>query len=144
MNTNKCHGPAPVTTVVYRTIQDVIDHVIFPAIKDAGKDPDHYDLDGFAKDWVVHIDHHALFGYFNMASNIATEIEEYSTATKAQDLRQGDRIRIRGMVREVITKTPVWVQNGADVVTLILSDHDVLSWPEIETVSANRKFETYD
>lgn len=144
MNPNKCHGTAPVTTVIYSNEQDVIDHVIIPAIKDAGKDPDHYDLTAFSNDWVVNVDHQALFGYFNMASNIATTIEEYSTATKAQDLRQGDRIRIRGMVREVITKTPVWVQNGADVVTLILSGHDILSWPEIETVSANCKFETYD
>lgn len=143
MNPNKCPVPAPVTTIVYRTIQDVIDHVIIPAIKDANKNPDHYNVSAFADDWVDNVDSLALHGYFNTSSNIATAIEEYASGTSARNLRLGDCILINGMIREVITYTPVWVQNGVDVVTLILSSRGDDSYHVVETVPANRMFKSH-
>lgn len=97
MNPNKCPLSTPQTTTVYRTIQDVIDYVIIPAIKDAGKDPDHYNITAFVNDWVVPVESTALNGYFITMPSIPNLIEEYTTATKAKDLSEADRILVHGM-----------------------------------------------
>lgn len=124
MNPNKCPlsvPKTPVTTVVYRTIQDVIDHVIIPALKDANKNPDHYNITAFVNDWVALVDSTALNGYFNTARNIPDLIEEYVTATKARDLKVGDIINFNSVPCNVVAKSGEFPFKGKNYVALVLS-----------------------
>lgn len=138
MNPN--NRPAPVTTIVYRTIQDVIDYVIIPAIKDANKDPDHYNLQAFAKDWVVEVDSPALLGYFNTGPDIAGMIEEYSTAVQAQDLRFGDKIIYGTSEKTVVAFSQTFKHNNENCVVLVLKNESSPMWPSTHTVDAERKY----
>ena len=136
----KCTVNNPETTVVYRTVQNIIDHVIIPALKIVGKDPDHYNLEAFVKDWVVEVDSHALFGYFNTAPDIAGMIEEYSTAVQAQDLRFGDKIRYGSEEKTVVAFSQPFKYNNEYCVVLVLKDESSPQWPSTHTIGAEHKY----